>query len=95
MSTNNAKISRVLVVNSPVHLWTILKNKEDLFHSEQSLNLFMYTVNRYINGCRCDDDIHLPSMNKEYESLSKNVIIIELLKVNIQCTDIIFNNNLK
>ena len=28
MSINKAQISRTLVINSPVHLWTLLKNKE-------------------------------------------------------------------
>jgi len=94
MSTNKAQISRTLLINSPVHLWTLLKNKEEFYQPKPNINMFMYIVNRYINGCRCDDDIHLSSMNKEYVSLSNNTQTVEVLKSEFQCSDIIFNNNL-
>jgi len=94
MSTNKAQISRTLLINSPVHLWTLLKNKEEFYQPKPNINMFMYIVNRYINGCRCDDDIHLSSMNKEYVSLSNNTQTVEMLKSEFQCSDIIFNNNL-
>jgi len=94
MSTNKAQISRNLLINSPVHIWTLLKNKEEFYQPKPNINMFMYIVNRYINGCRCDDDIHLSSMNKEYVSLSNNTQTVEVLKSEFQCSDIIFNNNL-
>lgn len=95
MSINKAQIFRTMVINSPVHLWTLLKNKEEFYHTNPSINMFMYIVDRYVNGCRCDDSIHLPSMNKEYISLVNNNQMIELLKNEFQCSDIIFNNNLQ
>ena len=65
MSTNKAKISRTLVIDSPIHLWTILKNK---YIYGIDINVFMYLVDKYINGCRCDDDVNLSLMNNEYRS---------------------------
>lgn len=95
MSINKAQIYRTLVINSPVHLWTLLKNKEEFYHTRPNINMFMYMVDRYVNGCRCDDNIHLPSMNKEYNTLTNNTLVIEMLKTEFQCSDIIFNNNLE
>lgn len=95
MSINKAQISRTLVINSPLHLWTLLKNKEEFYQPIPKINMFMYIVNRYINGCRCDNDIHLLSMNKEYNTLINDELVVENLKNEFQCTDIIFNNNLE
>jgi hypothetical protein len=94
MSINKAQIYRTLVINSPVHLWTLLKNKEEFYQPRPNINMFMYMANRYVNGCRCDDDIHLPAMNKEY-SLLNNSETVEMLKNEFQCSDIIFNNSLE
>jgi hypothetical protein len=95
MSINKAQISRTLVINSPAHLWTLLKNKEEFYYPKPNINMFMYIVDRYINGCRCDDNIHLLSMNKEYNTLKNNTSVVEMLKTEFQCSDIIFNNNLE
>jgi len=95
MSINKAQISRTMMINSPVHLWTLLKNKEEFYQPKPNINMFMYIVDRYVNGCRCDDNIHLPSMNKEYNTLKNNTETVELLKNEFQCSDIIFNNNLE
>jgi hypothetical protein len=95
MSINKAQISRTMVINSPVHLWTLLKNKEEFYHNRPNINMFMYIADRYINGCRCDDNINLPSMNKEYNSLKNNTLVVEMFKNEFQCSDIIFNNNLE
>ena len=95
MSTNKAQISRTMVINSPVHLWTLLKNKEEFYQPNPSINMFMYMVDRYINGCRCDDNIHIHSMNKEYKTIANNQETTDLLKREFQCSDIIFNNNLE
>jgi hypothetical protein len=93
MSINKAQISRTLVINSPIHLWTLLRNKEEFYQPRPNINMFMYMANRYVNGCRCDDDINLPAMNKEY-SLLNNSENVEILKSEFQCSDIIFKNNL-
>ena len=42
---------------------------------------------------RCDNDIHLPAMNKEYNTLKNNTLVVETFKNEFQCSDIIFNNN--
>jgi len=89
---NKAQVTRTLVIKSPIHLWTILKNKEELYHSNPTLNIFMYAVDRYIGGCRCvNDNMSFTLMNIEYVSISKNISIIKTLKDTLQCSDIIFN----
>ena len=92
MSTNKAKISRTLVIDSPIHLWTILKNK---YIYGIDISVFMYLVDKYINGCRCDDDINLSLMNNEYRSLYSDPKIVEVMKIEFQCSYIVFNNDIK
>jgi hypothetical protein len=49
MSINKAQISRTLVINSPAHLWTLLKNKEEFYYPKPNINMFMYIVNNIWN----------------------------------------------
>jgi hypothetical protein len=88
-----AQISRTLVLKSPIELYKILRNKEEL-QINPYIQSFIKITDEYLNGCQCIADIKFSLMNEEYNILSNNVEFIDLLKSNIQCDNIIFENNL-
>lgn len=83
-------ISRTLVLKSPLHLKTILDNKEEL-QSNQFIIEFIESVDNFLNGCQCDDTDELEIMNSQYELISNNQEYIKVLMDSIDCTNIIFN----
>mgnify|MGYP005851976687 CR=1 FL=1 len=87
-----AQISRTLVLKSPLELYKILKDKEEL-QSNPYINSFMEITNAYLNGCQCITDIKFSLMNEGYNTIVNNADVINLLKSNIQCDNIIFENN--
>lgn len=88
-----AKISRTLVVKSPIELYKILNNKDEL-QSNIKFQSFMEIFDKYLNGCRCITDISFQLMNEQYNLLSNDIHIIEFMKSTIQCDNVIFENNL-
>ena len=88
-----AQISRTLVLRSPLELYKILRNKEEL-QSNPYINSVMEITNGYLNGCQCITDIKFSLMNEGYNILANDSEVINLLKSNIQCDNIIFENNL-
>jgi len=88
-----AQISRTLVIKSPLELYKILNNKEELL-SNGYLDNFMEIVDKYLNGCRCITDVSFYIMNEEYNIISNNISVIDSIKSSIECDNIIFQNNL-
>jgi hypothetical protein len=67
------------MIDSPIHLWRLLKTKEDLVN-DKSLEIFMDSVDTYMNGCRCIEDINYDIMINNYNDI-KNGDVTELLKI--------------
>jgi hypothetical protein len=88
-----AQISRTLVLKSPLELYKILRNKEEL-HSNPYIKSFMDITDGYLNGCQCITDIKFSLMNEGYNTLLNDSDIVNLLKSDIQCDNIVFENNL-
>lgn len=88
-----AQISRTLVIKSPIELYKILNNKDEL-KSNNSLDSFVDIVERYLNGCRCLTDMSFYIMNEEYDLISNNSDVIDSIKSVINCDNVIFQNNL-
>ena len=62
------RISKVLMIDSPVHLWRLLKSKEDLI-SDSYIQIFMDSVDSYINGCKCNEDENYNIMISYYNDI--------------------------
>ena len=90
MSINSAKVSRTLVFKSYDHLWRLLKNKDEFWCSNTDIILFMYSVEKLINGCDCDKDKNIQSVLDYYEIVKSKSDCSELLKKMFDCQFIVF-----
>lgn len=66
------QIQKVLIVESPVHLFRLLRAKEealDLASDEEYhlMSSFLDSVDLFLNGCRCDEDANFSEMMSIYE----------------------------
>jgi len=90
MSINKAFIKKVLVVKYPIQFWKLMKNREEFVHSHPSIGVFIYSVDRYIDGCRCDEDFNKSQVVAEYDIIKKDLNLIENLRSLFECSEIRF-----
>jgi len=89
------QIDKIIIIDSPVHLWRILRTKEEILDQSKddvffSLNLFMDSVNIYINGCKCDEEENYADMINQYILIQNENIISHLINC-LECDRIEFN----
>ena len=89
------QIDKIIIIDSPVHLWRILRTKEEILDQSKndvffSLNLFMDSVNIYINGCKCDEEENYVDMINQYILIQNENIVSHLLNC-LECDRIEFN----
>jgi hypothetical protein len=89
------QIDKIIIIESPVHLWKILLAKEEIIDQSKDddfffLNLFMDFVNNYINGCKCDEEENYMDMIDQYNNLIQNEDIISYLTKCFECDRIEF-----
>lgn len=95
MSIEKAKISRSLVVKSPIHLWKIFNNKKDFYEKNSLVLLFNYSMDSYINGCKCDEERHRVLVMDEYNSIKEDDVVKSLILDELKCQNVIFTENEK
>ena len=76
-------------IKSATHLWTLLKNKEEIWESNRSLKRFMFVTENYIKGCQCGSD-NKTLMDNQYNYISTNEEIITILKNGLGYDELIF-----
>ena len=81
---------KTLTVKSPTQLWTILKNKEEIFESNRELTRFIFVTEKFIKGCQCGSD-NKTLMDNQYNFISTSEEIISLLKEELGYDEIIFD----
>lgn len=81
---------KTLVIKSATQLWTILKNKEDIFESNKELKRFIFVTEKFIKGCQCGSD-NQTLMDNQYNFISTNEEIISLLKLELGYDEITFD----
>jgi hypothetical protein len=89
------QIDKIIIIDSPVHLWRILRTKEEILDQSKddvffSLNLFMDSVNIYINGCKCDEEENYADMINQYILIQNENIVSHLINC-LECDRIEFN----
>jgi hypothetical protein len=80
---------KTLVIKSATQLWTILKNKEEIFESNRELKRFIFVTEKFIKGCQCGSD-NKALMDNQYNYISINEEIIIILKSELGYDEIIF-----
>jgi hypothetical protein len=84
------QVIKILRVESPIHLWTILKNREEVFESKNELIYFLDCVDTYVNGCKCDEDLNYDNMISSYSDIKNNSDLIIYLTNSFDCNEIRF-----
>ena len=78
-----------LIVKSATQLWTVLKNKEEIFENNKELARFIFVTEKFIKGCQCGSD-NKTLMDNQYNYISTNEEIISLLITELGYEEIIF-----
>jgi hypothetical protein len=81
---------KTLVIKSATQLWTILKNKEEIFESNKELKRFIFVTEKFIKGCQCGSD-NQALMDNQYNFISTNEEIISLLELELGYDEITFD----
>jgi len=80
---------KTLIVKSAFQLWQVLKNKEEIFESNRELERFIFVTEKFIKGCQCGSD-NKALMDNQYNYISTNEEIINILKNELGYEEIIF-----
>jgi hypothetical protein len=88
------QIDKIMIVESPVHLWKILETKEEIIDQSvnnvfYSLRLFMDSVSNYINGCKCLEEENYTEMMENYALIQTEEIVSRLVE-GLECDKIEF-----
>ena len=70
------QIDKILIIESPVHLWKLLGTKEEIIDTAEesighSLRYFMDCVNIYLNGCKCNENENYEIMISQFEKIKE------------------------
>lgn len=84
------QVVKILRVESSVHLWTLLKNREEIFEGKNDLVYFLDYVENYVNGCKCDEVINYDNMIKSYSGIKENEELKRYLIESFDCNEIRF-----
>lgn len=93
MSIEKAKISRSLIVKSPIHLWKIFTSKKEIYDKSNSVIMFNYSIDRYINGCKCDEDTNRDLVLEEYKNVKNDISVKNMILEELSCQDIFFTED--
>lgn len=44
---------KTIVIKTPMQLWSLLKNKEEIFEQNKDIKRFIYMTEKNIKGCNC------------------------------------------
>jgi hypothetical protein len=91
------QINKILIIESPIHLWRLLRTKEEIIDTAKEdiineLRYFMDCVATYINGCKCDQDENYKEMISQFECIKIDQVVEHLIK-GFECDKIEFKNN--
>jgi hypothetical protein len=79
-----------LNIESPTQLWSLLKNKQEVFDINLNLRKFILVTERYIRGCKCGND-NQELMEKSYNFISTNIEVYDILLKELNLDEITFN----
>jgi hypothetical protein len=80
---------KTIIIKSATQLWSLLKNKEEIFESNRELERFIFVTEKFIKGCQCGSD-NKTLMDNQYNYISSNNEIITLLKKELGYDEITF-----
>lgn len=76
-------------IESPSHLWALLKSREEIFENNRNIKRFMFVTEKFIKGCQCGSD-NETLMNNEWKNLRENIDALNLIKQELSCDELLF-----
>lgn len=88
------QIRKIMIVESPIHLWRLLRTKEEIIDTARedvapALILFMDSVSAYLNGCKCDEDENYEDMSNRFAAIKERNVLDHLI-AGFECDGIDF-----
>ena len=83
-----ATIIRNLIISSLDQLYNLLKNNEELIVKSDKFSNFLEFMKNYKNGCMCFEDMFFNLSIGEYNKISENQELIELIKDHFKCDSV-------
>jgi hypothetical protein len=69
---------KTLVIKNATQLWSVLKNKEEIFENNKELARFIFVTEKFIKGCQCgSDNKTLMDKNEEIITILRNELVYE------------------
>jgi acetaldehyde dehydrogenase (acetylating) len=90
------QIDKILIIESPVKLWKLLTSKNEIIDQSAndvyySITMFMDSVEAYVRGCKCDEEVNYEDMMLNYNTciIGKEEVVSHLTK-GFECDKIEF-----
>ena len=89
------QIDKILIIDSPVHLWRLIRTKEEILDQAPDgvlsiLSIFMDSTDAYINGCKCDKEELYEIMSEQYNTSIRREDVVSHLVKGFECDKIEF-----
>jgi hypothetical protein len=84
------QVSKILIVESPIHLWELMKNKEEIYENNKQLLLFFDFVQLLLSDCRCNHDENYKLVENQYNLIKNDFHIKSFLTQGFECDEVRF-----
>ncbi len=75
-----------------MQLWSLLKNKEEIFEVNKDIKRFIYMTEKNIKGCNCGNTDNEILMRNTYKVLRESEVAINLIKKELELENLLFED---
>lgn len=83
---------KTIIIKTPMQLWSLLKNKEEIFEQNKDIKRFIYMTEKNIKGCNCGNTDNEILMKNTYKVLRESTEAIDLIKKELDLEDLLFED---
>ncbi len=83
---------KTIVIKTPIQLWSLLKNKEEIFEQNKDIKRFIYMTEKNIKGCNCGNTDNEILMKNTYKVLKDSTEAIDLIKKELNLEVLLFED---
>lgn len=81
-----------IIIKTPMQLWSLLKNKEEIFEQNKEIKRFIYMTEKNIKGCNCGNTDNEILMKNTYKVLKNSTEAIDLIKKELDLEALLFED---
>lgn len=75
-----------------MQLWSLLKNREEIFEINKDIKRFIYMTEKNIKGCNCGNTDNEILMRNTYKVLKESEVAINLIKKELDLENLLFED---